>query len=471
MGLFSFFLSKNKNIRSTHEAETFREVFQEDYKVFLKVEGSEDLKRFQELEEYVNSPLFKKRKKEIEQLTYNGSEYWQAERKYKSLLRSKKLRAYYLIRDSQELKGYLKVKTSDLYKEFAKLHTVVSSSSFDRKLHAAEYARYREISREPKISALLRFEKNQKFRFYLELKDSDVPQEFEQLTTYVQSEEFKKNREYLLDKKRYLTTDDYKLFCEYQNLQKRSDIAKYFSLLNDPYFHSMCRWEPVFEDDFNEGKLDENKWISRYYAGERFLNDTYGVGKDVQLFTPENITFDHSAISLNFRKEPIVGKYWDEKLGIKEKEYKYTSAMLSSATSFRQCYGRFEAKVKLDRSALNRCFWMQGMNNVPHINVMKCNSEGVAMGNVCVYRTSVADSTQVLKEIDLSNEYYIFTLEWTKEKLVWMINDTVVKEIHENIPDVPMYVVFSLGANTEPSGRSIPGKMEIDWVKIYKMKN
>lgn len=59
MGLFSFLFSKHKLLRTTYEAETFRAVFREDEELFLRVEKGEELKRYRELEEYVNSAQFK----------------------------------------------------------------------------------------------------------------------------------------------------------------------------------------------------------------------------------------------------------------------------------------------------------------------------------------------------------------------------------------------------------------------------
>ena len=55
--------------------------------------------------------------------------------------------------------------------------------------------------------------------------------QFEQLSAYIKSDEFRKNREFLLNKKRYFTTDDYKLLCEFKELKKRPDIVRYFSLI------------------------------------------------------------------------------------------------------------------------------------------------------------------------------------------------------------------------------------------------
>ena len=71
MGLFSFLFSKHKLLRTTYEAETFRAVFREDEELFLRVEKGEELKRYRELEEYVNSAQFKERRKEIEQQNGN----------------------------------------------------------------------------------------------------------------------------------------------------------------------------------------------------------------------------------------------------------------------------------------------------------------------------------------------------------------------------------------------------------------
>jgi len=470
MGLFSFLFSKNKVFRTTHEAETFRTVFREDEKLFLRVQKSEVLKRFQMLEEQVNSPQFKQRRKEIEQLSYKNSDYYKAERQYKALLKLKKLRSFMLVSTSPELKGYEHVIQTPEYQEYLKLKVIVKSAGFDKKLHAGEYAAYKEIIARPKIAAAIKFENLRRYKEYCEIKGTGLPAEFEKLTAFVQSEDFKANRKYLLDKNRYKTTDDYKLLEEYEGLKKSSDIVKYTALLQDPYFNSMRKWQLVFEDEFDQGRLDETKWITRYYAGERFLNDTYGVGRDVQLFTPDNIAFQESAVNLRFRKESIIGKYWDQKTGIRERKYDYTSAMISTATVFRQRYGRFEAKIKLNHSPVTSCFWMMGDTEVPHVEIMKCQEDGVRMGRVYHYKTVTNSDIQLLKEIQLGDEYYIFTLEWTEEKMVWMVNDMVVKEVRENIPDVPMYIVFSLGAVEAPADKYLPARMEIDWVRGYRLK-
>lgn len=105
------------------------------------------------------------------------------------------------------------------------------------------------------------------------------------------------------------------------------------------------------------------------------------------------------------------------------------------------------------------------------MEIMKCEADGVHMGRVYSYRTAVNKDIQLIKELELDNAYYIFTLEWTENKMVWMVNDLVVKEETEHIPDVPMYVVFSLGTNKEPLEKQLPARMEIDWFRGYRLKS
>ena len=60
-----------------------------------------------------------------------------------------------------------------------------------------------------------------------------------------------------------------------------------------------------------------------------------------------------------------------------------------------------------------------------------------------------------------------FTLEWTSDKLVWKINDTLVFTQTTDIPQDPMYVFLSGGLDKPINGTT---SMEIDWVRVYKTK-
>ena len=56
-------------------------------------------------------------------------------------------------------------------------------------------------------------------------------------------------------------------------------------------------------------------------------------------------------------------------------------------------------------------------------------------------------------------------MEWSADKLVWKINDTVIKTVTTKVPQEPMYVVFSGGLDKPISGMTT---MEIDWIRVYE---
>ncbi len=471
MGLFSFLFAKKSSFRSTQEAENLRIRFLEDIELFQKVEQSEELRRWNELEERVNNSDFERKRKEIRQMTYKGSECEKTEKRYRSLLKSPKLQSYLFIRDSRERKEAEQVKTTGEYQDYIRLKAIVEASGFDKKKQSDLYEEWKKVIALPAIAALIKFENLKKYRDYCEVQENGLAEEYEKLKACVESEDFRSRQKFLKNKRRYETTEDYRLWQEYENLKKQPEIVRYHELLKDDFFNEWRRWEPVFEDDFKEGRLDETKWITRYYAGERLLNDTYGVGDDVQLYTPANISFQESSVCLNFRKETVTGKYWDRNTGIREKKYEYTSALISSALSFRQCYGRFEAKVRLNHAPVASCFWMLGDKDVPHIEIMNDQADGLRMGRVYARQEELKKEIQFLDKMKLDKEYYIFTFEWTPEKMTWRINDAVVKEETRHIPDVPMYIIFSLGACQNLPDKCLPVKMQIDWVRGYKIKD
>ncbi len=159
MGLFSFFSSKHKKLRSTHEAETCRTIFRENEELFLRVEKSEELRRLRQLDAEINSPRFKQQRKEIEQLTYKGSECHTAEKQYKALLKTRKLQSYLIVNESKELEGYRLLQNTEEFREYVQLKAVVKSPDFDRQLHAAEALAYKKLIAHPKIKAAIKLDR------------------------------------------------------------------------------------------------------------------------------------------------------------------------------------------------------------------------------------------------------------------------------------------------------------------------
>ncbi len=65
-------------------------------------------------------------------------------------------------------------------------------------------------------------------------------------------------------------------------------------------------------------------------------------------------------------------------------------------------------------------------------------------GNVAA-KKAPEKKTGEFSGLDVSQDFFIYALEWTKEKLIWKINGVTVNEQTQGVPQEEMYLVFSCG--------------------------
>ena len=76
--------------------------------------------------------------------------------------------------------------------------------------------------------------------------------------------------------------------------------------------------------------------------------------------------------------------------------------------------------------------------------------------------------TKAINGTNFSNDFYIYSLEWTPKKMVWRINGVEVHTQTTDIPDQSMYLVFSSNMTETPT-KELRSEMAIDWVRCYQM--
>lgn len=260
-------------------------------------------------------------------------------------------------------------------------------------------------------------------------------------------------------------------WLDYRQLKKNAAVQRYGALTKDPFFNACREWKAVFEDRFTGMALDESKWMSRYYAGGLLLKDTYGVGNDRQLFRPANVGLKEGQLWLECRKEAVRGKFWDMRLGVVAKAYDYTSAIAHTGHAFRQRYGRFEAKIRVDRSPVGQYFWLSADGTKAHINIMKFDADGYEASYYLEQRQKqVVCSGPAVR---LVPGWYIFTFDWSPGQWIWKINDCVVGQVRGEVADaVPaLYAGFSLRVEKEVPEKDLPVVMPVEWIRFYVMNN
>ncbi len=310
-------------------------------------------------------------------------------------------------------------------------------------------------------------------RFFTALKASGLPDRYQKLEEKIGSDDFnircRQLRKFSWKRKaeRWKESEAFHDLRAYRRLKKDPELRRYYELKKDPVFYQYRSWSLTFEDHFNT--FERSKWITRYYAGERFLQATYGVGRDVQLFIPDNVRVREGHLYLEFRQQQINGKYWDPRWGIITKDYGYTSGMVNTALSFRQKLGRFEVKLEIPAdSSLDYCFWLTGDRFYPHINIVKFGSKGYEAGCFLGNPGEEQDVEQLKRKVRLKSGFYIFTFDWLEDRMIWKINDCVVKTLKIHLPDAPaLYACLSLGTTEELGEVRLPEMMKVEWVRFY----
>ncbi|MGQ1911752.1 family 16 glycosylhydrolase [Marinifilum sp. RC60d5] len=468
----SFFLaSKLRRASDTVAIEKKRDELKSDFEDFENFSKSDELQHFNELETYVLSDKFKNHRKNIEGKSFKKSQLFQDEKQFKRFQKSRKFKTYFKLKDSSELTNYNQLNESDELIRFKDLETLVKSSSFNKKEQADKLNEYKRLKSSARIKEYFKFGKSKALRIYQEVEKSSDLKTYYQLEEKISSDDFLKEKEFLQDKKRFEKTKEYKKLQEYQQLKASEKFVKFFKLKHKNPFEEIKKWELTFSDEFDTNKLDTTKWTTRYYWGDKLLNKAYSLAGDLQSFTDgDNIQVSGTSAVLQARKEKKDGLLWKPNLGFVPQQFEYTSAIINTGNSFKQKYGKFEAKIKLkNHSQVQNSFWMVSNKILPHIDVLKTANEGKLMfGNFWGNEKSPQKNEFKVKGIDLSKGYYIYTLDWSADKLEWKINDVSVKIIKEGIPQESMYLNFCIAVKN--ASNNLNSELEIDWVRCYQMK-
>jgi len=184
--------------RSKSMKQYFKTLSSEKLARFRNIEKGDKLARLNELDKVVITPEFVKRRKDMEKLHYNGAPEAAKRKEFESLKNDKRLKLYYNTLASDSYRLYMKVEESG-----------------DKPSGKDELKRYENFLQSKDYSNLKAVEKQ------------NLTKRFEELRGEVQSDEFLEREKFLKNKKRYQTTDDYRLVAEYEKLSKDPDVRFY----------------------------------------------------------------------------------------------------------------------------------------------------------------------------------------------------------------------------------------------------
>lgn len=459
---------------------------------FLKLKGSDDLKFFLKFRKSGTFRNFEKMKSSSELKRYNeltksngsgkGTPGENQAAELNKLEKNSSLKKYLATLGSTEMKRFQKIEESGMPAKFDELKKFVTSSDFQeqkRKAVAdgkkefettsafAKFQEFKKLQDSDDVKFYLAFEKSSGYKNYKLMKDSAERKRFYELQEITGTEKFKQRVAYLQDKQKWEKSEEHKKELRLAELQKLPQTKNYLKYRNSNAFDFFRKWNLVFEDRFETGKLDTQKWDTQSHWGKQALGRNFSQPGDLQAFTEgNNIKLDGKTLKIEVRKEPAKGMQWKIPFGFVEQDFDYTSGQISSNGENWWKHGILEAKVKYaPQQNIVDALYLVGEENSPHVNLVEMGVKN-RVGLLSKSGDGIQESCEDVAGLK-KGEFYIFRLEWHAHSLVWKINEREMLTVSHNVPAFKMHINAASVVVAEPVS-NLPHRFEIDWVRFYQ---
>lgn len=476
-----FYYQLSGKIKSAEVVEKQFKTLENAYNEYLKVEKSEELKVFLELQNYVDSKEFENRKKKTESLRFKGSEEFKLLKEFEKLKNSGKIKNYFKIKDSTELARFEKVRVSDKLKDYKNICNQITKGIIDAEKADIHPGKLKGLKKELKqsfkalrknsdIAFFLKFEKSKEYKNYLEVNESLNLKRFYELKEKVSTKEFAQKKSFLEDLKRWEKTEDAAKKRKYKELKTNPIISNYLKVKGNSDYDFFRKWELSFSDDFKNEKLNPEKWSVVTSVAEKTLGENYALPGDIHFFTNGKNIKTGNKLTIEVRNEKTKCKKWHMPAGFIPVELNYSSGLVSTWKSFNQTDGIFEAKVKINRiNEIVSTITLSGEKDSPAIHLLEMGTQ-----NRIGISTLNNKGKITMEGLDISNlkngEYYIFTIVKKGSKLTWKINGTEVYRAERNDFKFPLHLNAKSMVVYDVAGSKHPYRFEIEWIRCYKRK-
>jgi len=267
-------------------------------------------------------------------------------------------------------------------------------------------------------------------------------------------------------------------------LQKKqpSDTKKKGYDLDDSSLVSQG-YTKVFEDNFSSDLALWNAWEGGAYNNE------------LQLYRHENLSLQNGSLVITPVKEQVTGKTLPESSVMKT--FGYTSGRVESKFTYtpsdQTSKIRISARIQLPHGAgMWPAFWSYGAKwpTEGEIDILE------ALGDQYKYTTDyfygakvgMVDSNDELtvktitSSTDLTNDYHVYEVIWTRNSLTFLLDDQVVDEKLSTSPGgefIPAFygklhhIALNLAVGGDIFGKDFDNStiqtspMYVDWVRVY----
>ncbi len=242
-------------------------------------------------------------------------------------------------------------------------------------------------------------------------------------------------------------------------------------------------WTMTFEDTFDGDQIDPLKWQFQLGTGQSEGLVLWG-NNEQEYYRAENASVENGLLTIRAKQEQKGGM-------------PYTSARLCTKGLFAQCYGRFEARIRLPGGeGFWPAFWLMPRDEIygfwaasGEIDILEAKGRlpgltyhSVHFGGVCPDNTHITESFMLPE--GTYGDFHVYALEWTDREMRWYVDDTLAATQRlwytagHDFPapfDQPFYVILNLAVGGNFDQNRMPGtlggpleaSMEVDYVRIF----
>ncbi len=419
--------------------ETFEKTIYEmqaRVKRWREIEKSPELAEYLELKKIVESAAFQERKNEL------------VNRKYKDTDEGKKMLAYEHLSGLLSMKGYkyaLENETFQAFLLFRETEEFQKIKSLKERLKSSELRMYNMIYRSA-------FYKN-----YLKVLNSPELRQLTELEKEINTPEFQTRHALWADAKRWQHSEEYKTEQRYLELANSEDIKFYYAQREEK-----INWAELFRPSFDDDMSSSKNWQAGFGYANPAMRDGHSRTSELQAYNGgKNTFFVEGRMDLETREESKKAVAWDEKKGFIEHVFNYTSDVMNTKAAFAQESGMFMAKVRCQGAGHHFFGLTTGKQNSPMVALYHYNGKVHQMGLVNGDKTQMVDLTGMLRSM-----YYVYTFRWTKNELIWYVNNMELLRLPNRLPKEAMFFLAQSWLPGNEKGGE--GKLKIQWARVYK---
>ena len=421
---------------STEAFEKAIHDMQERVKRWRAIEKSPELAEYKELKKIVESSDFQEAKNELINRKYKDTQEGRKMMEYEALSNSSSIRRYRRALKDEEFQAFLAFRETE---DFAKIKSVkqVLTDPMIRKYNLLYYSSY--------------------YKNYLKVLNSPDLKRLAELEEEVHKEDFQKRHALWADTKRWQHSDQYKTFARYQELANSDDIKFFFESREEK-----IDWAELFRPTFDDDMTSSKNWKAGFGYANPAMKDGHSRTSERQAYNGgKNTFFVEGRMDLETREESKKAIAWDEKKGFTEHVFEYTSDVMNTKDIFMQESGMFMAKVR-SQGAGHHFFGLgTGKLNNPMIALYHYNGKNHQMGLVNGSKTEMADLTGMLRSM-----YYVYTFRWTKNELIWYVNNMEILRLPNRLPKEAMF--FYAQSWLPKAEKGGEGKLKVQWARAYR---